>query len=227
MVQMMPSVRKSRPPVPIARAAIAVLQALVVLIALLTAAVQAAPPDVRDAPNGYRTVHDLDGRFTIEVPAAWKVTTSRGDPSLSASSPSNGAGLPASLAVIVRDLPVAISPETCVYQAQWVMRRAIQRYASVTAGPDHVGPLPAWSHAYIWTARTGEERRSIQVCVTVGRRAILTIGTTANRSARLRDDMPALIRAIQSLRTAGIPSQPDPTNSGHGTSRGVTRRGSI
>lgn len=89
------------------------------------------------------------------------------------------------------------------------MRRAIPRYASVAAGPDHIGPLAAWSHAYVWTAKTGEERRSIQVCVTVGRRAILAIGTTGNRPARLRDDMPMLSRSIQSLRPAAVTSDPE------------------
>jgi hypothetical protein len=87
--------------------------------------------------------------------------------------------------------------------------------------------LPAWSRAYTWTARNGEERRSIQTCVTVGRRAILAIGTTANRPARLRDDMPDLIRAIQSPRPVAIPSGPEPTQGGHNMSRGVVRRGSM
>jgi hypothetical protein len=199
----------------VGRAVLAAVQILAAT-ALLPAGVHADAPDVRDAGGSYRTVRDLDNRFTIAIPATWKVTTSRGDPAL-----------PASLAVIVRDLPVAITPETCVYEAQYVMRRAIQRYASVAAGPDRIGSLPAWSHAYTWTARNGEERRSVQTCVTVGRRAILAIGTTANRPARLRDDMPELTRAIQSLRPAAIPSGPEPTQGGHDMSRGVVRRGSM
>jgi hypothetical protein len=196
------------------RPALAGLQVVVFLMTLLAAAAQADPVEVRRADEPYRTVHDFDNRFTIAVPAAWKVTTSRGDPALAAVSSSPDGGLPASLVVIVRDLPVAISAETCVYEAQYVMRRAIQRYASVAAGPDHIGALPAWSHAYIWTAKTGEERRSVQVCVTVGRRAILAIGTTANQPARLRDDMPALTRSIQSLRPAPISSDPESPRSG-------------
>lgn len=182
---------------------------------------------VRDTGGSYRTVYDLGNRFTIVIPATWKVTTSHGDPALSAVASSTDGSLPTSLAVIVRDLPVAITPETCVYEAQYVMRRAIQRYASVAVGPDHIGSLPAWSRAYTWTARNGEERRSVQTCVTVGRRAILAIGTTANRPARLRDDMPELTRAIQSLHPVAIPSGPEPTQGGHDTSRGVARRGSM
>lgn len=219
---------RDRPAAGAARTAAAALQAAVFVIALLAGAAQADSLDARGAGGPYRTVRDLDNRFTIEVPAQWKVTTSRGDPAVSAvSSPSPDGGLPASLVVIVRDLPMAISPETCVYEARYVMRRALQRYASVTAGPDHVGSLPAWSHAYIWTTKTGEERRSVQVCVTVGRRAILAIGTTANRPARLHDDMPLLNRSIQSLRPAAMPSDPDPSHGGHHMSRGVIRRGSM
>jgi len=210
----------------IVRTALAAVQILAAT-ALLPAGVRADAPDVRDAGESYRTVHDINNRFTIEVPAAWKVTTSRGDPALSALASSTDGSLPASLVVIVRDLPVAITAETCVSEAQYVMRRAIQRYASVAVGPDRIGSLPAWSHAYIWTTKTGEERRSIQTCVTVGRRAILAIGTTANRPARLRDDMPALTRAIQSLHPAAIPSEPDPIHGGHNMSRGVVRRGSM
>ncbi|MHB8732310.1 MAG: DcrB/PsbP domain-containing protein [bacterium] len=212
---------------PIARALLAAVQISVFAVAMPPAAVRADTLGTREPGGSYRTVRDLDNRFTIAVPAAWKVTTSRGDPALSAVAPPTDGGLPASLVVIVRDLPLAITPETCVYEAQYVMRRAIQRYTSVAVGPDHIGALPAWSHAYIWTARTGEERRSVQVCVTVGRRAILAIGTTSNRPARLRDDMPALTRAIQSLQPAANPSEPEPTHGGHNMSRGVVRRGSM
>lgn len=189
------------------------LHAVIFFLAVLTTAAQADP---LGGPGGasYRTVRDLDSRFTIMVPVAWKVTASHGDPALTAVSPPADGGLPASLVIIVRDLPVAISPESCVYQAQYVTRRAIQRYASLDAGPDHVGPLPAWSHAYLWTSKTGEERRSIQVCVTVGRRAILAIGTTGNRAARVRDDMPELIRCIQSIRPATGPSNPEQPRGG-------------
>ena len=198
-----------------------------VALAPAPATVQADPPEAGAAGAPYKTVHDLAGRFSIEVPAGWTTTLSRGDPALAAIAPSTDGDLPASLNVIVRDLPVAISAETCIYQAQYVMRRAIQRYASVTVGPDHLGSLPAWSHVYIWTAKTGQERHSIQTCVTVGRRAILAIGTTANRPERLRDDLPALTRAMQSLRPAAGPSDPDPMRGGHSMSRGVIRRGSM
>lgn len=211
----------------IRRARRAAVWIVLVILALPPAAVRADPPDAGAAGASYKTVRDLADRFTIEVPAGWKTTLSRGDPALAAIAPSTDEDLPASLDVIVRDLPVPINAETCIYEAQFVMRRAIQRYASVTAGPDHVGSLPAWSHVYIWTAKTGQERHSIQTCVTVGRRAIVAIGTTANRAERLRDDMPVLTRAMQSLRPAGAPSDPDRIHGGHNTSRGVIRRGSM
>jgi len=196
------------------RRAPAALQAAIFLLAVLATAAQADPLGGPGAGATYRTVRDIDNRFTIMLPAAWKVTTSHGDPALTAVSPPADAGLPASLVIIVRDLPVPISPETCVYQAQYVTRRAIQRYASLDAGPEHVGALPAWSHAYVWTSKTGEERRSIQVCVTVGRRAILAIGTTGNRAARVRDDMPELMRCIQSIRPATGSSAPEQPRGG-------------
>lgn len=199
---------------PVRRRAPIAFNALIFLVAVLAAAAQAAPLGGPGAGATYRTIRDIDNRFTIVVPAAWKVTTSRGDPTLTAVSPPADGGLPASLVIIVRDLPVPISPETCVYQAQYVTRRAIQRYASLDAGPERVGPLPAWSHAYVWTSKTGEERRSVQICVTVGRRAILAIGTTGNRAARVRDDMPELIRCIQSIRPAAGPSAPEQPRGG-------------
>lgn len=224
---MMPVFRSNPHDPPIRHPLRAAIWIVLVVFALSPAAVQADPPEAGAAGAPYKTVHDLANRFTIEVPADWTTTLSRGDPALAAISPSTGGDLPASLDVIVRDLPVPISAETCIYEAQYVMRRAIQRYASVTAGPDHIGSLPAWSHVYIWTAKAGQERHSIQTCVTVGRRAILAIGTTANRAERLRDDLPALTRAMQSLRPAAAPSDPDRIHGGHDMSRGVVRRGSM
>jgi len=197
---------------------------LAAFASIASLAAQSGAPAAR-AADAFQTVHDIQDRFTIEVPAGWTITTSRGDPALEALAPPPESALPASLDIIVRDLPMAISPETCIAEASFVMRRGIPHYTTVARGPMRVGPLAGYSHVYVWPARTGEERRSLQICVTVGRRVVVVIATTGNVPARVRDDMPVLLRAIQTLRPVP-PQQPERPGGEHGMSRGVPRRGS-
>jgi hypothetical protein len=200
---------------------------LAVLASLAAAASLAllSAPGAR-ADTALQTVRDLQDRFTIDVPAGWTVKASRGDPALEVLGPPPEGALPASLDVIVRDLPVAISPETCIAEAGLVMRRGIPFYTTVTRGPMRIGALAGYSHAYVWQSHTGEERRSLQVCVAVGRRTVLVIATTGNLPARVRDDMPLLLRAIQTLRLVPPREQPERPGGDHGMSRGAPRRGS-
>jgi hypothetical protein len=194
------------------------------LVAAASLALLGAPGARAD--TALQAVRDLQGRFTIDVPAGWTVKVSRGDPALEVLGPPPEGALPASLDIIVRDLPIAISPETCIVEAGLVMRRGIPFYTTVARGPMRIGALVGYTHAYVWQSKTGEERRSLQVCVAVGRRTVVVIATTGNLPARVRDDMPVLLRAIQTLRLVPPQQQPDRPGGDHGMSRGAPRRGS-
>jgi hypothetical protein len=47
---------------------------------------------------------------------------------------------------------------------------------------------------------TGEARRSVQTCVTIGPRAILLVGTVANTPAAVRQDLPQIERIMGTFR---------------------------
>lgn len=170
----------------------------------------AAPPAAGADDDPMRTVRDPQSRFTIDVPRSWQVTTGGGNPALVAVAPADHAGLlPATVNVIVYDLPAAISPATCVRESQRFMRLAIGAVSPLSQGPGSVARLPAYAQAYTWRTKSGEERRSLEVCLLVGRRAILMIGTTANVPDRIHDDLPILDLIIHSLRPALRVPEPD------------------
>jgi len=163
-----------------------------------------------------RTVNDLRHRFTISVPATWHVETSTGDPAVDARSPAPARGAPDTVDVIVRDMPMSLSPQGCVLEAKSVLRYVIHSYTTVSEGPDTIARRPAYTHAYTWRTKTGEERRSLQVCVTVGHRAFMLIGTTDNTPTRVHEATPLLTHIIETFRPAA--QQPEPDLPGPGIS---------
>jgi hypothetical protein len=157
-------------------------------------------------------MQDSDGQFLISAPPAWRVDWSRKDPVFSAKSPEPRGTSPDTLEVFVRDMPLPLTPEGCLSQVTWVMRMTIHTWTTLSEGPDTIGGLAAYSRAYTWRLKTGEERRSIQTCVTLGRRMFVIIGTTANTPRRVAHHLPELARMIASFRPgrAPLPADPDP-----------------
>jgi hypothetical protein len=185
-------------------------------LALATAmTVVLSSADANGIPPGLRTIQDPAARFTIRVPVTWEVATSSGDPVIEARSPVPAGQTPSTVDVIVRDMPALLTPESCVRQAETVMRYLIPSFTTLSESPKTIGGLPAYSHAYTWRTREGEERRSLQVCVTTGRRAFVVIGTTQNTPDRVRRDMPMLTHIIETLHPN--PFTPDPGIRGSGS----------
>lgn len=150
-------------------------------------------------------VQDSEGRFVIHLPLTWGVTQSRSDPALSAKSPEPPGTPPDTVEVFVRDTMFPLSPEGCGRQVAWVMRMTIHEWTTLSEGPDSIGGLAAFSRAYIWHLKTGEERRSIQTCVPMGRRVFVIIGTTSNARSRVADLFPELARIIGTFRPGPAP----------------------
>lgn len=185
------------------------MRTVTTVLALAAAmAVLLARPDASGWSMVLRTVRDPGARFTIRVPATWEVHTSSGYVVIEAIAPVSAGQTPSSVDVIVRDLPAAISAESCVHQAETVMRYVIPSFRTLDESPKTIGGLPGYSHAYTWRTRDGEERRSLQVCVTLGNRAFVVIGTTGNTPVRVRRDMPTLTRIIETLHPN--PFSPEP-----------------
>jgi hypothetical protein len=150
---------------------------------------QSAPPQV--------LVKDPENRFTIMVPANWAVKTSTSSraPAVAAKSPVAGSQLPDSVDVITQDLPTPINAQECGDKMAQVMRFTIHRWSTLHEGAATFLGMPAYSRAYTWRTNGGQERRSDQTCVTMGRRAFVMIGTTAN-DQRAAQELPQLQRII-------------------------------
>jgi hypothetical protein len=147
-----------------------------------------------------RSVGDPGHRFTISIPVTWRVRTSHGDPAVLALSPAPPGEMADSLEVIARDLPAPISPEACVQRVARLMRWWIRDFTTLDKGPSEIGGLEAYSHSYSWSTRAGVGRLSHQVCVTVGRRAFVLIGSTTNTPEHIADNLPALDRLMDTFR---------------------------
>jgi hypothetical protein len=179
--------------------------ASVVVAPVFTSAVAgiAAPssaPVVSRAPAASQgvVVKDPENRFTIMVPPNWSVQTSTGarTPAVSAKSPASSGQLPDSVDVITQDLPTAINAEECADKVAQVMRFTIHRWTTLHEGAVTFAGMPAYSRAYAWRTSAGQDRLSNQTCVTMGRRAFVVIGTTANDRRGVQQELPQLQRII-------------------------------
>jgi hypothetical protein len=153
-----------------------------------------------------QSVRDGDGRFTISVPSTWEIDQSRKDRAFSAKSPEPPGMSPDTIEVFVRDTIFPLSPEACAAQVAWVMRMTIHEWTTLSEGTDSIGGLAAYSRAYIWHLKNGEERRSIQACIPVGRRVFVIIGTTRNSPDRIAETFPELTRMIATFRPGPAPT---------------------
>jgi hypothetical protein len=152
-----------------------------------------------------RPVRDPQNRFMISVPVSWEIRTSNWA-AISALSPAPAGEMPDSLEIVVKDLPSPISAEACVHRVEQVMRYTIHAFTTLHEGPDEVAGLQAFSHSYSWRTRTGVDRRSHQVCVTIGRRVFVLIASTTDTPDHVRENMPALQRIMTTFRPLDDPT---------------------
>jgi len=161
-----------------------------------------------------QSVRDGDGRFTISVPSTWEIDQFPKDRAFSAKSPEPPGMSPDTIEVFVRDWMFSLSPEACAAQVEWVMRMTIHEWTTLSEGAESIGGLAAYSRAYIWHLKNGEERRSIQACIPVGRRLFVIIGTTRNSRDRIAETFPELKRMIATFRPgpAATPAPQGPSS---------------
>lgn len=195
-----------------------VLSMLTASVLAASAAGAAAPPAVPVASPAAASpqvvVKDPENRFTIMVPASWAVHTSTSSraPAVSAKAPAPSGQLPDSVDVITQDLPTALNPADCGDKMAQVMRFTIHRWTTLREGVVTFAGMPAYSRAYTWRTSTGQDRRSEQTCVTIGRRAFVVVGTTANDQRGVQQELPQLQRIIGTFHpnTTNLPSSGHP-----------------
>ena len=182
------------------------------LLGIVAAATMAAGASAGLAGTELVSIQDSEGRFLISVPPTWQVDGSRRDPAFSAKAPEAPGTAPDTLEIFVRDMLFPLSPEGCASQVAWVMRMTIHTWTTLSEGPDTVGGLAAYSRAYTWHLKTGEERRSIQTCAPLGRRVFVIIGTTRNTPSHVARNLADLTRMIATFRPgpAPLPVAPEP-----------------
>jgi len=165
-----------------------------------------------------KNVRDPLGRFTISVPATWNVQTSTSSRAAAVKTEApTASGLPDSVDVIVQDTFSALSPQACVGEADMVMRFTIHSWTTVQQGTTTLGGRPAYSRVYAWRTQSGQQRESVQSCVTVGRRAFMIVGTTANTPITVRQDLPQLHQIMNTFRPLGsAPPPAEPTTPAQG-----------
>jgi len=156
----------------------------------------AAPP-----PTAH-VVKDPENRFTITIPADWNVQTSTSGrtPAVSAKSPPASGHLSDSVDVIAQDLPIALSPKGCAGEVAQIMRFTIHEWTTLHEGPATLAGLPAYSRSYTWRTSAGQDRRSVQTCVTMGRRAFVIVGTTANTQGDIQEHLAKLEQIMATFR---------------------------
>ncbi len=147
-------------------------------------------------------VKDPGNRFTIAIPADWNVQTSTGGrtPAVAAISPPATGQLSDSVDVIAQDLPIALSPQGCAGQVAQIMRFTIHEWTTLHEGPATLAGLPAYSRSYTWRTSAGQDRRSVQTCVTMGRRAFVIVGTTANTQGDIQEHLARLEQIMETFR---------------------------
>lgn len=157
-----------------------------------------------------KTVRDPLGRFTINMPATWNIQTSTSPhaAAVTAEARTMSGQLPNNVMVVAAETPAALSPQACVGEADAVMRYLIHSWTTVQEGPATLGGLPAYSRSYVWRAQAGQQRRSVQSCVTIGRQAFMVVGTTANTPLNVRQDLPQLQQIMNTFRP--LASAPPP-----------------
>lgn len=177
-------------------------------------AASSAPAGVPSSTAPQVVVKDPENRFTIMVPTNWAVQTSTSAraPAVTAHAPAAGGRLPNTVDVIAQDLPSAISPQECGDKISQVMRFTIHRWTTLHEGTATFLGLPAYSRTYTWRTNAGEDRRSDLMCVTMGRRAFVMIGTVANDQHGAPGDLTQLQRIIATFRpnTLNLPSSDHP-----------------
>jgi hypothetical protein len=168
-----------------------------------------------------KTVRDPLGRFTINMPATWNIQTSTSSraAAVTAEARTMAGQLPNNVIVVAQETPAALSPQACVAEADMVMRFLIHSWTTVQEGPATLGGLPAYSRSYVWRAQTGQQRRSVQSCVTMGRRAFMVVGTTANTPLNVRQDLPQLQQIMNTFRPLASTPPPAVPNNNTGPGR--------
>ena len=156
-------------------------------------------------PADMQRVADPKGRFTISFPSDWRVVRSaEAMPAVLGAAPPGAGEDPATVYVIVEDLPQALSAQGYAQAAGRLLRDTVQGFAPIQEGATKIAGRPAYYRYYTWRANTGSAYYELQLYVTVQKRGFQVTGTTLYDAQRMRKDVPTLTLILQSFHPTEV-----------------------
>jgi hypothetical protein len=186
------------------------------LFVTVSASLSIAVSELAAAQSSMQPVADSRGRFTIDFPGDWHVV--RPDSGMVAvlgvATASDGPN-PASVNVVVEEIPRGISPETYARLNERTMRVVFHNYAPIESGAAVIAGLPAYYRYFTWQPNVGRSLYQVQAYFTIGRRGFVITGSTWNDPAHTRRYVPVIAQIIETFRPAAafvrggdVPAQP-------------------
>jgi hypothetical protein len=188
---------------------IPVIRSSQLLFGIIIALLSIVAPGLADAQSSMHSIADAKGRFTIDFPRDWQVVRPASGmiAVLGVATVPEGPN-PASVNVVVEDIPRAISPQTYARLSERMLRTVFHNYTAIEDGAATIAGLPAYYRYFTWQPNIGRDLYQVQVYFTVGRRGFVVTGSTLNDPAHTRKYVPTIAQIIETFRPATSASLP-------------------
>ena len=186
------------------------------LFGMVSVLLSIAVSELAAAQSPMQPVADPRGRFTIDFPGDWHVVRPESGmiAVLGVATASDGPN-PASVNVVVEDIPRAISPQTYARLSERMLQAVFHNYTPIESGAAVIAGLPAYYRYFTWQPNVGRPLYQVQAYFTIGRRGFVITGSTWNDPAYTRRYVPVIAQIIEtfrpaaaSIRGSGVPAQP-------------------
>ncbi len=177
------------------------------LLGVVSVLLSVAVSELAAAQSLMQSVADSKGRFTIDFPGDWHVVRPESGmiAVLGVATAAEGPN-PASVNVVVEEIPRAISPQTYARLNERMLRMVFHNYTSIESGAAVIAGLPAYFRYFTWQPNVGRPLYQVQVYFTIARRGFVITGSTWNDPAYTRRYVPVIAQIIETFRPAGAAS---------------------
>ena len=148
------------------------------------------------------SVSDPKGRFTMNFPVGWEVTTKpQGMIALLGAGPAN-AGTRPTVNVVVEELPNPMTPQAYAAAAERLAKAVFHNYTVIQESAATIRGRPVYYRYFTWETNAGVSLYQMQVFFTDGPTGFVVTGSTINGRDRILQDMPLVTQIIESFRLA-------------------------
>ncbi|HEV2440581.1 MAG TPA: DcrB-related protein [bacterium] len=146
------------------------------------------------------SVVDPQGRFAMNFPADWEVSTKpQGMVALLGAGPAK-AGKRPTVNVVVEPLPNPMSAEAYAAAAGRLAKAVFHNYTVIQESAATVRGQPVYYRYFTWETNSGVALYQMQVFFTAGQSGFVVTGTTVNDRDRILQDMPLVTQIIETFR---------------------------